>query len=279
MKRQNILFALLLGLSLIGCDDNGERASMALYQRALQSMENKQFSLAKLQADSIKTLYPKAFSVRADALRLLLRIDYAESQLGQSYTDSLLVVNRERVAHLVEDLYLDKDVRYQDVGTYYAPGHRSEKNAGRTYIRPQVDERGVHSIVAFRCGAAVEAHTLRFTAPDATYVEVKATSEPYQMSDASGRTERTDFTPSPLGCVGSFLSLNKGNDIKVTLVGNKGTVSIPFTKADAAAFLQVYELAMALNSINELEKQHDDLTRRIDFLVRRMQSDSISQPE
>mgnify|MGYP003391915084 len=99
------------------------------------------------------------------------------------------------------------------------------------------------------------------------------------MSDASGRTERTDFTPSPLGCVGSFLSLNKGNDIKVTLVGNKGTVSIPFTKADAAAFLQVYELAMALNSINELEKQHDDLTRRIDFLVRRMQSDSISQPE
>ena len=85
--------------------------------------------------------------------------------------------------------------------------------------------------------------------------------------------------PSPLGCVGSFLSLNKGNDIKVTLVGNKGTVSIPFTKADAAAFLQVYELAMALNSINELEKQHDDLTRRIDFLVRRMQSDSISQPE
>ena len=148
MKRQNILFALLLGLSLIGCDDNGERASMALYQRALQSMENKQFSLAKLQADSIKTLYPKAFSVRADALRLLLRIDYAESQLGQSYTDSLLVVNRERVAHLVEELYLDKDVRYQDVGTYYAPGHRSEKNAGRTYIRPQVDERGlVHTTV------------------------------------------------------------------------------------------------------------------------------------
>ena len=81
---------------------------MALYQRALQSMENKQFSLAKLQADSIKTLYPKAFSVRADALRLLLRIDYAESQLGQSYTDSLLVVSRERVAHLVEDLYVGK---------------------------------------------------------------------------------------------------------------------------------------------------------------------------
>ena len=36
---------------------------------------------------------------------------------------------------------------------------------------------------------------------------------------------------------------------------------------------------MVLNALGELEKQHDDLTRRIDFLARRMQSDSINQSE
>lgn len=279
MKLQNLFCALLLGISMVGCADNGERDAEMLYRRAAKSFDCQQYSLAKLQADSIKILYPKAFEVRADALRLLLRIDHAESVTGLSYTDSLLAVNRERVAPLVEGLYLDKDVRYQDVGTYYSPNYRSEKNMGRTYVRPQVDEQGKHTIVAFRYGAPIEAHTLRFTAPDAAYVEVQATSQPYQMSDALGRTERTDFTPSPLGSVGSFVSLNKGNNIKVTLVGHKGTAQIPFSKVDVAAFLQVYELAMVLNAIGELEKQHDELTRRIDFLARRMQSDSINQSE
>lgn len=275
MKSQNLLLTLLLGILLGGCSDKEEYAAKALYQRAYHSFENKQYSLAKLQTDSIKTLYPKAFEVRSAALRLLLQIDYAESCLGLSYTDSLLAETCKRIPTLTKGLYFDKDARYQETGTYYAPTHRSEQNTGRTYMRPQVNEHGDHSIVVFRRGTPIDAHTLRFTAPDDTFVEVSATAEPYIMSDATGRTERTDFVLRPIGSIGSFVSMHAGSQIKVTLIGHKGTISIPFSKTDAAALIQVYELATALCSTKELEKQQAELNRRIDFITHRLQSDSI----
>lgn len=276
MKPQNLLLTLLLGIFLSGCADKEKHAANALYQRASHSFENKQYSLAKLQADSIKLLYPKAFEVRSDALRLLLQIDYAESRLGLSYTDSLLAETSKRIPTLTKGLYFDKDARYQETGTYYAPIHRSEQNTGSTYMRPQVNEHGDHSIVVFRRGTPIEAHTLRFTAPDNTFVEISAATEPYIMTDATGRTERTDFVVRPIMSVGSFISMHSGSQIKVILIGNKGTVSIPFNKADAAALIQVYELATALCNTRELEKQQSELNRRIDFITHRLQPDSIN---
>lgn len=275
MKLQRILLGVLLGVTMAGCTDTEKRDADALFQRATLSFETKNYSLAKLQADSIKLLYPKAFDTRAKAQDLLLHVDYAETLAGQMFTDSVLVETYERLAPLEEALYFDKDERYQEVGFYYAPRHRSEKNVGRTYMRPQVDERGGHSVVVFYRGSTLNAHTLRFTAPDATFVEVKATSEPYLMSDVTGRTERTDFVLRPIGGVSPFLSMHSEQTIKVTIIGHEGTASVPFSKADAEAFLQVYELAVALNSVNELEKQQNELRRRMDFVTRRIQADSI----
>ena len=270
MKTKTIILATVAWL-MAACAEDVERPAQDYLNRAQASYSSKQYHTAKLQIDSIKTLYPKAFETRKQAQALLLQVELSESVDNKAYTDSLLHNMRGRIAALTQPLYLDKDARYQDVGYYYAANHRIEKNTGRSYLRPQVDEQGKHSITAFYRGKAIAAHTVRFTASDGTYVEAKATDEPYVSSDATGRTERTDFAPSPMGTIASFVKLHRNERIKVELMGSNGKATIPFEKADATALINVYELAAAFAAINELEAQQQELTRRITFFERRLQ--------
>lgn len=271
MKTKTILLASVACL-MAACAEDVERLAQAYLARAQQSYANKQYHTAKLQIDSIKALYPKAFETRKQSQTLLLQVELAESVNDKSYTDSLLQDMHARISPLTEQLYLDKDARYQDVGSYYAANHRVEKNVGRSYLRPQVDERGHHSITVFNRGRAIAAHRLRFTAPDGTFVEVEATDAPYVTSDATGRTERVDFVPSPIGVVGSFVKSHSGERIKVELLGHDGKRTLPFDKTDVAAMIAVHDLSMVLVAVADLEKQQQELVRRIEFFNNRLQT-------
>lgn len=275
MKTKTIILASVAWL-MTACAEDVERPAQEYLNRAQVSYSSKQYHTAKLQIDSIKTMHPKAFETRKQAQTLLLQVELAESTDNKVYTDSLLQDMRDKVAPLAEKLYLDKDVRYQEVGNYYAASQRIEKNVGRSYLRPQVDERGRHSITVFNRGKAIAAHQLRFTAADGTFVEVAATEQPYVTSDATGRTERVDFVPNPIGAVGSFVKLHSNKKIKVELIGDKGKATIPFANNDAAAMINVYELATLLTAVGELEKQQQELERRIEFFTKRIQADATT---
>lgn len=54
------LFALLLA----GCDDGGEKKAQENLRKAEAALEKENFNEAKLQIDSIRILYPKAFEAR-----------------------------------------------------------------------------------------------------------------------------------------------------------------------------------------------------------------------
>ena len=266
MKIRNLMLALVAGLTLTNCAEDVEKLAKPYLTRAQQSHANKQYALAKLQIDSIKQLYPKAFDTRTQANALLIEVELSEARTGKYYTDSLLAENTARATTLAAALYLDKDAKYQDYGNYYAALHRAEKNASKSYLRPQASEKdGAFTITAFYRGKPIGAHTLRFTAPDGSYVELQPTAEPYVMSDATGRTERTDFAATP--DVAHFVALH--TTPKVTLVGKDSKAQMPFTKADAKALTQVAELAAALKAVSVLQAEQQELTRRITFYEER----------
>ena len=266
MKIRNLLLALVAGLALTNCAEDVEKLAQPYLTRAQQSYANKQYALAKLQLDSIKLLYPKAFEARKQAQTLLIEVELSEARNGKYYTDSLLAESTARATSLAAALYLDKDAKYQDYGNYYATQHRAEKNAGKSYLRPQASEKdGTFTITAFYRGKPIGAHTLRFTASDGSYVDPQPTAKPYIMSDATGRTERTDFTATL--DVAHFVAQH--NTPKVTLIGKSGKAQITFTKADAQALTQVAELAIALQSTTTLQAQQQELARRIKFYEER----------
>lgn len=265
MRLRNLLLTLTTGLLLANCAEDIEKQAQPYLLRAQQSYANQQYALAKLQIDSIKQLYPKAFETRTQAQALLIDVELAEVRTGKAYTDSLLTAAKGKVEPLAAALYLDKDARYQDIGTYYASRHRTEKNVGKSYLRPQTDERGTFTITAFYRGRPITPQTLRFTAPDGSYVELQPTATPYVMSDATGRTERTDFTATP--DVAHFVA--QYATLKVTLIGEKSKPQVPFAKADAQALAQVVELAATLQAVATLQTQQEELARRIAFYEQR----------
>lgn len=266
MKIRNLLLALVAGLALTNCAEDVEKLAKPYLTRAQQAYANKQYALAKLQIDSIKLLYPKAFDTRTQANALLIEVELSEARTSKYYTDSLLAESTARATTLAEALYLDKDAKYQDYGNYYAAQHRAEKNASRSYLRPQASEKdGAFTITAFYRGKPLGAHTLRFTASDESYVELQPTAEPYIMSDATGRTERTDFVATP--DVVYFVAQHPS--AKVTLIGANGKAQMPFTKNDAKALTQVADLADALQASYTLKAQQQELTRRIAFYEER----------
>ncbi len=280
MKYRKIISFLLaapLVVFCVSCAENVEQLAKPYLERAELSYSNGQYSLAKLQLDSIKTLYPTAFDARTKAQTLLLHIDLTESQRNLYYIDSLLVLSREKLPALTENLYFDKHADYQDVGTYYASQHRIERNVGRTYMRPQTDEKGVHTIIVYHRGKAIEPHTLRFAAPDATFVELVTKTPPHTWSDASGSTERVDFAVGSEESVAAFLAMHADKTIKVELVGAKGKTAIPCAKADKQAIIDVSNLSATLRAITDLEKKWSEANRRLEFVQHRLQADSIKR--
>ena len=61
------LFALLLA----ACDDGGEKKAQLHLQKAETALKQENFNEAKLQIDSIRILYPKAFEARKQGIKLM----------------------------------------------------------------------------------------------------------------------------------------------------------------------------------------------------------------
>ena len=272
MKLRRLILASAAILTLANCAEDVEKLATPYLNRAHQSYNNGQYTLAKLQIDSIKHLYPKAFNTRAQAQTLLIDVELAEAHASKLYTDSLLAVTQAKVDPHAKGLYLDKDLKYQDIGTYYAPQYRIEQNIGKSYLRPQTDELGHFAMVAFLHSRTIAAHSLRMTAPDGSFIEIKTKSEPYVMTNASGRTERFDFVPDTCDNVANFAMLHANENLQVTIIGKDGKEAIPFEKNDTKALLQVGELAKLLTAIEELKRQQGETERRILFFEQRKQS-------
>ncbi len=70
------LFALLLA----GCDDGGEKKARENLRKAEAALEKENFNEAKLQIDSIRILYPKAFEARKQGVKLMQQVDLKEQR-------------------------------------------------------------------------------------------------------------------------------------------------------------------------------------------------------
>ena len=80
MKKIGLLLV-PMALALSACQ-NGEKQAGQLFQRAEAAYAAGEYSLAKLQIDSIRTLYPKAFEVRKAGIKLMQQIDRFPSERG-----------------------------------------------------------------------------------------------------------------------------------------------------------------------------------------------------
>ena len=90
------LIVLTCTLSLLtACGDSIEKKAGEKLAAARAAFERNDYNEAKLQIDSIKILYPKAFDTRKEGIKLMQQVELKEQQESLIYLDSMLQVKQQ----------------------------------------------------------------------------------------------------------------------------------------------------------------------------------------
>ena len=160
-------FLALSALCLTACGNADEQRAQAYLDQARSAYEQGRYNEAKLQIDSIKILYPKAFKVRDAGIGLMQQVELKEQQQGLVFLDSMRA-----------NYVLEKDTAYQEVGNFFYPTQTVEKNVNRTFLRAQVDENGQMTLTSIYCGARnIHHYAVKVKVADGSFAETPASKD------------------------------------------------------------------------------------------------------
>ena len=238
---------------------------------AREAFQRGDYSEAKIQIDSIKILYPKAFETRREGIGLMQQVELKEQEKTLVYLDSMLQDKQKEVDALKKNYTFEKDAEYQRTGNYLHPSQVIEKNLHRSYLRFQVDETGVMSMTSIYCGPHNIHHlAVKVTAPDGSFAETPASKDSYETTDLGEKIEKADYKLGEDGNVIAFLNLNKDKNIRVNYLGERSYATV-MTPNDRKAVAAVYELAQLLSSITEIKREMEEANLKIEFVKRKIQ--------
>ena len=264
------VFLACLCCTLFSCSNVEKKAGEKL-RAAREAFQRGDYSEAKIQIDSIKILYPKAFETRREGIGLMQQVELKEQEKTLVYLDSMLQDKQKEVDALKKNYTFEKDAEYQRTGNYLHPSQVIEKNLHRSYLRFQVDETGVMSMTSIYCGPHNIHHlAVKVTAPDGSFAETPASKDSYETTDLGEKIEKADYKLGEDGNVIAFLNLNKDKNIRVNYLGERSYATV-MTPNDRKAVAAVYELAQLLSSIREIKREMEEANLKIEFVKRKIQ--------
>lgn len=268
MKR--ISYILLAVWLATACDDGGEKKAGLKLEAARHALEAGRYNEAKLEVDSIKILYPKAFEARKEGIKLMQQIDLKEQRQSLAYLDSMLQARQTEFEKMKDRYVLEKDAEYQQIGNYFAPSQTVEKNINRSFLRAQVSEDGIMTLTSIYCGPSSLHHTaVKVTAPDGSFAQTPPSKDSYESTDLGVKTEKADYKLGNDGDVIGFIVLNQDKNLKVEYLGDrKYHSSVPV--ADRQAITSVYELSQVLSAIEQIKKEMKEANLKIEFITRKI---------
>lgn len=273
MKKKTVWARLLLlgVVFAVACGDNGEEQAKRHLEKARMALQNAKYNEAKMQIDSLRTLYPKAFEARKEGIGLMQQIDLAEQQRSLAYLDSTLAVQQQLVEEAKVGLTLEKDTAYQETGNYFHPAQTVERALYRSFLRGQVDERGRMILTSiYRGERSANHHTVKVVAKDGTFAETPASEDIYCTTDLGQQVEKADYPLGKDGGVVAFIAMNHGvQTMKAHYVGERSYV-INVRPEDSEAIVKLYRLSQALTALEQTKKEREEALRKIAFVERKM---------
>ena len=267
----------LLGLVLLAsCGDGGEKEAQKRLQKAEIALQQENFSEAKLQIDSIKVLYPKAFEARKQGIKLMQQVDMKEQGKTLVYLDSMMQVKQAQLDSIKGNFVFEKDTAYQDVGSWFYPTQVVEKSLGRTFLRGQVNELGEMSLTSIYCAGGQLNHTSVKVSVGDTFAETPMTNDSYTTTDLGRTIEKADYKVGNDGGVTGFIVANADKNIQLTFIGDK-TYRTAIQKNDRKAIVELTELARILSGMEEIRKQQKEANLKIQFVTRKIEEGKAAE--
>ena len=271
MKKAVYCIAAIISMALFAaCGESIEEKAQRSLQSARTAYESGDFQSAKIELDSLKILYPKAFNARREAMKLMREVELAEQQRSVACFDSMLVAKHAELEEVIKSGFVfEKDEKYQDIGNFMVASQAPMKNLMNSYLRGQVDENGVLTITSIYRGKAIAHNKVKVSVGD-SFAESDNPISNYTSKHLGVTTERVDFRFGKDEGIIGFIVLNAGKSIQVELIG-KSTYSYSMRKEDVQAITKLYDLSMLLSSIRELEAAKQEALRHIEFIERNKQ--------
>lgn len=270
------LSALLVCAVLTGCGDGGEKQAQLHLQKAEKALLLENFNEAKLQIDSIKVLYPKAFEARKKGIKLMQQVDLKEQTKTLAYLDSALLVKQAQLDSIKGNFVLEKDTAYQDIGNYFYPTQTVEKSLGRSFLRGQVSELGEMSLTSIYCAGGKLNHTSVKVSVGELFAETPMSKDSYETTDLGKTIEKSDYKVGEDGGVVGFIIANQDKNIQLQFVGDK-TYRTAMQKTDRKAIVELAELARILSGMEEIRKQQKEASLKIQFVSRKIEEAKLQQ--
>lgn len=269
MKKYKLLIA-CLAMIFVSCNQDEQKAETLLL-RAETSFNNGDFNDAKLQIDSIRVLYPKAFEVRKKAVRLMQRVDLEEQGRSLAYLDSMMTVKQKALDEIKKNYVLEKDTAYQEIGNYFHPSQIVEKNIGRSFLRAQVNELGEMSLTSIFCAGGNLHHTAVKVSTKDAFAETPVSNDSYETTDLGRTIEKADYKLGNDGGVIAFIVANReAKSLKLEFLGDRPYRTVMYAK-DIQAIAAVSDLARILSSMEEIRKEQKEARMKIQFVTRKME--------
>lgn len=267
----------LLALSVLaGCSDGGEKEVQIRLQKAEAALLQDHFSEAKLQIDSIKILYPKAFEARKQGIKLMQQVDLKEQRKTLAYLDSMMQVKQLQLDSIKGNFVLEKDTAYQEIGNWLYPTQVVEKNVGRSFLRGQVNELGEMSLTSIYCAGGALNHTSVKVSVGETFAETLMTKDSYTTTDLGRTIEKADYKLGEDGGVVGFIAANQDKNIQLTFIGDK-TYRTAMQKNDRKAIVELTGLARILSGMEEIRKQQKEAKLKIQFVTRKIEEGKAAE--
>lgn len=261
-------------LLLAACGNDVEKKAGEKLAVARTAFADGNYNEAKLQIDSIKILYPKAFEARKEGIKLLQQVELKEQSESLVYLDSLLESKQKELEEIKGKYTFEKDPEYQRTGNYFWPTQTVEKNLHRSFLRFQASETGELTMTSIYCGANNIHHfAVKVTAPDGSFAETPASKDSYETTDLGEKIEKADYKMGQDGNVMGFLYLNRDKNIRVEYIGER-KYATQMSLADRQALAGVYELSQLLSSIEQIKKEREEAKLKIEFVKKKMERKS-----
>lgn len=258
-------------LLMVSCGNDMEKKAAERLELARTAFGQGDYNEAKLQIDSVKILYPKAFDIRREGQKLMQQVELEEQQQSLIYLDSMMQVKQKELNAIIDKYVLEKDSEYQQIGNYFWPTQTVEKNLHRSFLRFQVNEQGVMSMTSIYCGNNNIHHfAVKVIAPDGSFAETPASKDSYETSDLGEKIEKADYKMGADGNVMGFLYLNRDKNIKVEYIGER-KYSTTMTAADKQALAGIYELSQILSGMEQIKKEQEEANMKIQFVTKKIE--------
>jgi hypothetical protein len=255
-KTSIIFIAITVFISCNSRQDQEKQADMRL-KHIEQLISENELNAAKIEIDSIHSLFPRLVNKRRIAAALEDTVMMLESERTLAYCNKILPKKQHETDSIQRNFRFEKNKKYQDLGNYIYKTQQTESNTNRIYLKTYVDENADFYLVSNYCGGKIEQSSVEVSANDIS-AETKTISTSnasnHSFTDAGTRWEELTFKNEADNGVSAFIAQNATMRIKVTLHGKKSYVYY-LTEPDKKAVIQTYHLWVVKRDVAQLQKE------------------------